>query len=100
MPYNNLLVLGFLIALIGLYGIVFNFKNFLVTMLCIELTYLGSSLTFIINSVYFFDPAGQLYSLLLVILAAAEAAVGLGLLIVIFRLERRIDFSGYRSLRG
>jgi NADH-quinone oxidoreductase subunit K len=69
-------------------------------MMCIELTYLGSSLTFIINSVYFFDPAGQLYSLLLVILAAAEAAVGLGLLIVIFRLERRIDFSGFRSLRG
>jgi NADH-quinone oxidoreductase subunit K len=69
-------------------------------MMCIELTYLGSSLTFIINSVYFFDPVGQLYSLLLVILAAAEAAVGLGLLIVIFRLERRIDFSGFRSLRG
>ena len=100
LPYNNLLVLGFLISLVGLYGIVFNFKNFLVTMMCIELTYLGSSLTFIINSVYFFDPAGQLYSLLLVILAAAEAAVGLGLLIVIFRLERRIDFSGFRSLRG
>lgn len=69
-------------------------------MMCIELTYLGSSLTFIINSVYFFDPVGQLYSLLLIILAAAEAAVGLGLLIVIFRLERRIDFSGFRSLRG
>jgi NADH-quinone oxidoreductase subunit K len=69
-------------------------------MLCIELTYLGSSLAFIINSVYFFDPTGQLYSLLLIILAAAEAAVGLGLLIVIFRLEQRIDFSGFRSLRG
>jgi NADH:ubiquinone oxidoreductase subunit K len=100
LPYNNLLTLGFLISAIGLYGIVFNFKNFLVTMMCIELAYLGVSLTFIINSLYFFDPIGQLYSLLLIILAAGEAAVGLGLLIVIFRIERRIDFATYRALRG
>jgi NADH-quinone oxidoreductase subunit K len=69
-------------------------------MMCIELAYLGVSLTFIINSLYFFDPLGQLYSLFLIILAAGEAAVGLGLLIVIFRIERRIDFSTYRALRG
>lgn len=100
LPYNNLLTLGFLISAIGLYGIAFNFKNFLVTMMCIELAYLGVSLTFIINSLYFFDPLGQLYSLFLIILAAGEAAVGLGLLIVIFRIERRIDFATYRALRG
>jgi NADH-quinone oxidoreductase subunit K len=64
------------------------------------LAYLGVSLTFIINSLYFFDPLGQLYSLFLIILAAGEAAVGLGLLIVIFRIEQRIDFATYRALRG
>jgi NADH-quinone oxidoreductase subunit K len=69
-------------------------------MMCIELAYLGVSLTFIINSLYFFDPLGQLYSLFLIILAAGEAAVGLGLLIVIFRIEQRIDFATYRALRG
>jgi NADH:ubiquinone oxidoreductase subunit K len=58
------------------------------------------SLTFIINSLYFLDPVGQLYSLILIILAAGEAAVGLGLLIVIFRIERRIDFVTFRALRG
>ena len=100
LPYNNLLTLSFLVSAIGLYGIVFNLKNFLVTMMCIELAYLGVSLTFIINSLYFFDPVGQLYSLFLIILAAGEAAVGLGLLIVIFRLEQRIDFATYRALRG
>jgi len=68
--------------------------------MCIELAYLGVSLTFIINSLYFFDPLGQLYSLFLIILAAGEAAVGLGLLIVIFRIEQRIDFATYRALRG
>jgi NADH-quinone oxidoreductase subunit K len=100
LPYNNLLTLGFLISAVGLYGIVFNLKNFLITMMCIELAYLGVSLTFIINSLYFFDPLGQLYSLFLIILAAGEAAVGLGILIVIFRIERRIDFISFRSLRG
>ena len=69
-------------------------------MMCIELTYLGGSLTLIINSLYFFDPVGQLYSLFLILLAAGEAAVGLGLLIVIFQIEQRIDFSTFRSLRG
>jgi NADH-quinone oxidoreductase subunit K len=69
-------------------------------MMCIELAYLGVSLTFIITSFYFFDPVGQIYSLFLIILAAAEAAVGLGLLIVIFRIEQRIDFATYRALRG
>ena len=100
LPYNNLLTLGFLVSAVGLYGVVFNFKNFLVTMMCIELAYLGVSLTFIITSFYFFDPVGQIYSLFLIILAAAEAAVGLGLLIVIFRIEQRIDFATYRALRG
>lgn len=100
LPYNNLLTLGFLISAIGLYGIVFNFKNFLVTMMCIELAYLGVSLTLIINSLYFFDPVGQVYSLFLIILAAGEAAVGLGLLIVTFRIEQGIDFPTYRALRG
>jgi NADH-quinone oxidoreductase subunit K len=69
-------------------------------MMCIELAYLGVSLTLIINSLYFFDPVGQVYSLFLVILAAGEAAVGLGLLIVTFRIEQGIDFPTYRALRG
>lgn len=82
----------------GIFGIVFNEKNFLITMLCIELTYLGASFILIINSIYFFEPTGQLYALILIITAAAEAAVGLGLLIVVYRYEKRIDFPGFISL--
>jgi NADH-quinone oxidoreductase subunit K len=100
LPYHNLLLLGFVIFFIGLYGIVFNLKNFLVSMLCIEMTYLGCSLIFIVNSVYFFDPEGQIYSLVLIVLAAAEAALGLGLLITVFRLEKRIDFPIFAQVKG
>jgi NADH-quinone oxidoreductase subunit K len=84
----------------GFYGIVFNFKNFLVTMLCIELTYLGSSFVFIINGVYFLEPTGQLYALTLILLAASEAAVGLGLLIVLYKKAKRIDLGHFYSLAG
>jgi NADH:ubiquinone oxidoreductase subunit K len=94
------MMLGFLIFFIGLYGIVFNFKNFLVSMLCIEMTYLGCSFIFIVNSVYFFDPEGQIYCLVLIVLAAAEAALGLGLLITVFKLEKRIDFPVFAQVRG
>ena len=69
-------------------------------MMCIELTYLGCTFIFIINGVYFFEPTGQLYGLILTLLAAAEAAVGLGLLIVIFRYDKRIDFAGFLRLKG
>jgi len=75
-------------------------KNFLVTMLCIELTYLGCSFVLIVNGVYFFDPLGQLYALTLILLAASEAAVGLGLLIVLYKKERRIDLAHFHSLAG
>jgi NADH-quinone oxidoreductase subunit K len=93
-------MLGFLIFFIGLYGIVFNFRNFLVSMLCVEMTYLGCSLIFIINSVYFSDPEGQVFSLVLIVLAAAEAALGLGLLITVFRLEKKIDFPSFAQIKG
>lgn len=68
-------------------------------MLCVEMTYLGCSLVFIINSVYFSDAAGQIYSLVLIVLAAAEAALGLGLLITVFRLEKKIDFPTFSQIK-
>jgi len=67
-------------------------------MLCVELTYLGVSLVLIVSSVYLMEEIGQLYALTLIILAAAEAAVGLGLLIVIYRYERTISFERFTAL--
>ncbi len=69
-------------------------------MLCIELTYLGSSFVFIVTSVYFFEPTGQLYALTLILLAASETAVGLGLLIVLYKKAKRIDLANFDTLTG
>lgn len=94
------LFLFYLLFLIGLTGIIFNYKNYLVTMFCIELMYLGITICFIILSVSTADPKGQIYAILLLILAAAESAIGLGLLIVMYRFGSSIDFQDYQELKG
>jgi NADH-quinone oxidoreductase subunit K len=99
-PWTEFLALSYLIFLIGLSGIIFNFKNFLVTMFSIELMYLGITISFILVSVASADPKGQIYAMVLLILAAAESAIGLGILIVLFRFGKSIDFESYQELRG
>jgi NADH:ubiquinone oxidoreductase subunit K len=69
-------------------------------MFCIELMYLGITLCFIIVSISTSDPKGQIYALLLLILAAAESAVGLGILIVLYRFGSSIEFQNYQELKG
>jgi NADH-quinone oxidoreductase subunit K len=86
--------------MIGLIGIIFNFKNFLVTMFSVELMYLGITISFILVSVVTHDPKGQIYAMILLILAAAESAIGLGILIVLFRFGKSIDFESYQELKG
>src|ERR1700722_12924225 len=94
------LILFYLLFLIGLTGIIFNYKNYLVTMFCIELMYLGITVCFIIVSISTADPKGQIYAILLLILAAAESAVGLGILIVLYRFGSSIEFQDYQELKG
>lgn len=96
----DILGLTYAIFLIGLSGMIYNRKNFLLTMLSIEIMYLGLTLSFIIISISTADPKGQIYAIILLILAAAESAIGLGILIVLYRFGRSIDFSDYEDLKG
>jgi NADH-quinone oxidoreductase subunit K len=91
---------AFLIFFIGILGVVFNFQNFLVTMMSVELIYLGIILLFILVSIHTYDPKGQIYALIFLIIAASESAIGLGLLIVLYRFGKTINFEDFQSLRG
>jgi NADH-quinone oxidoreductase subunit K len=62
--------------------------------------YLGITICFIIVSSSTTDPKGQIYALLLLILAAAESAIGLGVLIVLYRFGSSIEFQDYQELKG
>jgi NADH-quinone oxidoreductase subunit K len=90
---------GFALFFIGLLGIVYNYKNFLITMMAAELMYLGITVLFVLTG-YYYNNEGQIYGLLLVMIAASESAIGLGILIVLYRFGRSIDFADYQELKG
>jgi NADH-quinone oxidoreductase subunit K len=79
---------------------IFNYKNFLITMISIELIYLGAITSFVVLGVVSHDARGAIYGLTLLILAACESAIGLGILIVLYRFGRSIGFNSYQQLGG
>lgn len=96
----NLLLFAFVLFSSGLLGMVYNYKNYLVTMMSVELMYLGAISNFVFYGSFFSDTRSAIYGLLTLILAACESAIGLGLLIILYRFGRSIDFSSYETLKG
>jgi NADH:ubiquinone oxidoreductase subunit K len=94
------LAFTYFVFLIGITGIIYNNKNFFLTMLSIEIMYLGLTLSFLMIGSGTSDPLGQIYALVLLVVAAAESAIGLGILIVLYRCGRTIEFTDYEDLRG
>ena len=97
---TNFLILSSIIYFFGLCGIIFNRRNFLITMLFIEVMYVGIFLYFIGISFYLNSPIGQIYALIILITAACESAVGLGILLVLFKNDYTINFKNFTELRG
>lgn len=101
---NNFQAMGLLFSFfmysIGIFGMVFNYKNFLVTMMSVELMYLGAITSFVFYGVTSNDPRGSIYGLIFLVLAACESAIGLGIIIVLYRFGHSIDFSTYQELGG
>ena len=96
-PLIVLLNFTFILLSIGLVGIIWNKKNFLVLLLCIELMFFSVSLNFIFFSVYTYNVLGQIFCLLVVTSAAAETAIGLSLLIVAYRLGNEVTYDSLIS---
>ena len=84
----------------GLLGMIVNFKNFLITMMSIELMYLGVVSSFILYGILCRNTHATVYGILLLVLAACESAIGLGILIVLYRFGHSIAFSAYEELGG
>ena len=72
---------------VSLIGILVNRKNLIVTLICIELALMSVNLNFIIHSIVLDDILGQVYALCLIALGAAESALGLALLISLFKVR-------------
>jgi len=78
----------------------YNYRSFLVTMMSVEVMYLGAVMSFVLYSVAFKDSDAAIYALLILIFAACESAVGLGLLIVLYRFGASVTFDAHSSLHS
>jgi len=84
---------------IGLLGIIFNRRNILIILMCIELVLLSLNLNFILFSVYLDDLYGQLFSFFILTIAAAESAIGLAVIIIYYRIRGNIDINTQFTLK-
>jgi NADH-quinone oxidoreductase subunit K len=84
----------------GIFGILLNRRSILIILMCIELVLLSVNLNFILFSVYLDDMYGQLFSLFILTIAAAESAIGLAILILYYRLRGKISINQIANLRG
>lgn len=94
------LILAALIFTIGVFGIFLNRKNVIVILMSIELMLLAVNINFVTFSSFLGDLAGQVFTMFILTVAAAEAAIGLAILVVFFRNKGSIAVDDIAGLRG
>jgi NADH-quinone oxidoreductase subunit K len=97
---SHYLVLGAMLFAIAVIGIFLNRKNVIVLLMAIELMLLAVNLNFIAFSHYLGDTAGQVFVFFILTVAAAESAIGLAILVVLFRNLNTINVEDLDSLKG
>jgi NADH-quinone oxidoreductase subunit K len=97
---SDYLVLGAILFSLSLAGIFLNRKNVLILLMCIELMLLAVNMNFVAFSHFRGDVAGQVFVFFILTVAAAEAAIGLAILVVLFRNRRTIDVEALDGLKG
>ncbi|MEN9500938.1 MAG: NADH-quinone oxidoreductase subunit NuoK [Pseudomonadota bacterium] len=99
-PLSHFLIVAALLFAISIAGIFLNRKNVLILLMCVELMLLAVNLNFIAFSHYLGDLAGQIFVFFILTVAAAEAAIGLAILVVLFRNRRTINIQELDSMKG
>jgi NADH-quinone oxidoreductase subunit K len=97
---SHFLILGAILFAIGVVGIFLNRKNLIILLMAIELMLLAVNMNFIAFSHYMQDLAGQVFVFFILTVAAAESAIGLAILVVLFRNLNTIHVDDLDSLKG
>ena len=97
---NHYLALGAVLFGLSVAGMYLNRRNVIILLMCIELMLLAVNINFVAFSAYLDDLAGQVFVFFILTVAAAEAAIGLAILVVLFRNRKSIDVDSLDSLRG
>ena len=96
----HFLTLGALLFCISVAGIFLNRKNVLILLMCIELMLLAVNINFVAFSHFLDNMDGQVFVFFILTVAAAEAAIGLAILVVLFRNRRTINVEDLADLKG
>jgi NADH-quinone oxidoreductase subunit K len=94
------LLLGGILFAIAVAGIFLNRKNVIVLLMCIELMLLAVNFNFVAFSRFLGDLGGQIFVFFILTVAAAEAAIGLAILVVLFRERRSINVEDLDAMKG
>ena len=97
---ENYLILGAIIFTIGIIGIFLNRKNLIVILICIELLLLAVNINLVSFSVFLNDLNGQIFTLFILTVAAAEAAIGLAIIVTYYRNPNSILVEDIDRLKG
>ena len=97
---GHYLTLGAIIFLIGIVGIFLNRKNVIVILMSIELILLAVNINLVSFSIYMNDISGQIFTLFILTVAAAEAAIGLAIIVVYYRNSGTIRVEEIEKLKG
>ncbi|MCX7627684.1 MAG: NADH-quinone oxidoreductase subunit NuoK [Methylophilaceae bacterium] len=97
---SHYLILGALLFAISVVGIFLNRKNVIILLMAIELMLLAVNMNFVAFSHYLNDIAGQIFVFFILTVAAAESAIGLAILVVLFRNLKTINVDDLDQLKG
>ena len=97
---GHFLVVGAILFTLGVFGIFMNRKNVIVILMSVELILLAVNLNFVAFSSFLGDITGQVFALLVLTVAAAEAAIGLAILVVYFRNRGTIAVEDINMMKG
>src|SRR3990167_8490179 len=99
-PLINYLMIGAILFGLGFVGIIINRKNLITLLMCVELMLLAVNTNFIAFAQYFKDPAGEIFVFFILTVAAVEAAIGLAILVLLYRRRGSINVRDLDLLKG
>ena len=99
-PLSHFLTVAAILFTLGIFGIFLNRKNIIIILMSIELILLAVNLNLVAFSAYLGDLAGQVFAMFVLTVAAAEAAIGLAILVVYFRNRGSIEVEDINLMKG
>jgi len=97
---SHYLAVAAILFTIGVFGIFLNRKNVIVILMSIELILLAVNINFVAFSAFLHDLVGQVFAMFVLTVAAAEAAIGLAILVVYFRNRGNIEVTDVNQMKG